>query len=102
MEPRDNYNFLHVPDKKSDQTENWPDMFWQSLAKASYPAFSLALRAESLGTSSLVLRPIYSLSSHDMTSWKVWVALQDRHPDFAKIVDSVLKTAILTKRGSLP
>ncbi len=30
------------------------------------------------------------------------VALQDRHPDFAKIVDSVLKTAILTERGSLP
>ncbi len=26
------------------------------------------------------------------------VALQDRHPDIAKIVDSVLKTVISTKR----
>ncbi len=52
---RDNYNFLHVSDKMSDQAESWPDMFWQSLAKASYPGFSLALRAESLGTNSLVL-----------------------------------------------
>ncbi len=26
--------------------------------------------------------------------------LQESHPDFAKIVDSVLKTAISTKRGS--
>ncbi len=24
---RDNYNFLHVPDKMSDQAESWPDMF---------------------------------------------------------------------------
>ncbi len=28
--------------------------------------------------------------------------LRDRHPDFAKIVDSLLKTAISTKRGSRP
>ncbi len=28
--------------------------------------------------------------------------LQDRHPDFANIVDSVLKTVISTKRDSRP
>ncbi len=53
-------------DRMSDHAESCcPDMFWHSLAKASYPGFSLALRAESLGTSSLVLRPL-------LAQWKVW------------------------------